>query len=141
MKALIGTGVALVTPFTETGAIDFPALKRIVRYQIDNGIDYLVVLGTTGESVTLSPEEKKLVLESLETAKNTYSSVLGEPAIVTAPLSAVTSKSYAVPLCAFAVACTAVPNAVFKLPLSASAVPASFHATFPVFVLLPVKNA
>jgi len=78
MKALIGTGVALVTPFTETGAIDFPALKRIVRYQIDNGIDYLVVLGTTGESVTLSPEEKKLVLESvLSENQNQLPIVLG----------------------------------------------------------------
>ena len=78
---------------------------------------------------------------SLLISKNTYSSVLGEPAIVTAPLSAVTSKSFAVPLCDFPVVATAVPNAVFKLPLSASAVPASVQTTSPVFVEFAVKNA
>ena len=56
MKSLLGTGVALVTPFTAQGTVDTAALKRIVRYQLDNGINYLVVLGTTGESVTLSTE-------------------------------------------------------------------------------------
>ena len=78
---------------------------------------------------------------SLLISKNTNSSVLGEPAIVTAPLSADTSKSFEVPLCAFAVVATAVPNAVFKLPLSASAVPASVQTTSPVFVEAAVKNA
>ena len=54
MKELFGTGVALVTPFTPDKNIDFDALDRLVNYQIDNGIDYLVVLGTTGETATLS---------------------------------------------------------------------------------------
>jgi 4-hydroxy-tetrahydrodipicolinate synthase len=54
-----GTGVALVTPFNSHGMIDFPAVERLVEHVISNGINYLVVLGTTGESVTLSAEEKK----------------------------------------------------------------------------------
>ena len=49
MKELIGTGVALITPFKEDFSVDVEGLKRVVRYQIDNGIDYLVVLGTTAE--------------------------------------------------------------------------------------------
>lgn len=65
MKSLLGTGVALVTPFTAQGTVDTAALKRIVRYQLDNGINYLVVLGTTGESVTLSTEEKTIVLDTV----------------------------------------------------------------------------
>lgn len=51
-------GVALITPFHEDGTIDFPALARLVEYQIQNGIDYLVVLGTTAETPTLTEEEK-----------------------------------------------------------------------------------
>lgn len=58
MQALVGTGVALVTPFKKDFSVDVDALTRIVHFQIDNGIDYLVVLGTTAESATLSPEEK-----------------------------------------------------------------------------------
>ena len=61
MKELIGTGVALITPFTKDKEIDLDALERLVNYQIDNGIDYLVVLGTTGESTTLSKVEKEVV--------------------------------------------------------------------------------
>ena len=57
----VGTGVALVTPFDDNNNIDVEALSSIVDYQINNGIDYLVVLGTTAESVTLSYEEKELV--------------------------------------------------------------------------------
>ena len=78
---------------------------------------------------------------SLDTSKKTYSSVLGDPAIVTAPLSAVTAKSFAVPLIAFAVGRTAVPNAVLRLPSSANATPAKDHAVVHVFVVLAVKNA
>ncbi|MEZ4936924.1 MAG: 4-hydroxy-tetrahydrodipicolinate synthase [Crocinitomicaceae bacterium] len=63
MKELKGMGVALVTPFDAKGNIDFPALGKLINYQIENGCDYLVVLGTTGESATLSSEEKKKVLE------------------------------------------------------------------------------
>jgi 4-hydroxy-tetrahydrodipicolinate synthase len=65
MKELLGTGVALVTPFTEDKNIDFEALARLVNYQIDNGIDYLVVLGTTGETATLSKTEQQLVKDKI----------------------------------------------------------------------------
>ena len=65
MQELIGTGVALVTPFTATGTVDCAALEKVVLHQITNGIDYLVVLGTTGESVTLSKEEKQIVIETI----------------------------------------------------------------------------
>ncbi len=53
-----GTGVALVTPFLSNSEIDYPALERLVNHCIDGGVEYLVVLGTTGESATLSKEEK-----------------------------------------------------------------------------------
>jgi 4-hydroxy-tetrahydrodipicolinate synthase len=65
MKQLIGTGVALVTPFNEDFSIDTEALIRIVNYCIDGGVDYLVVLGTTGESVTLNKAEKMLVMDTI----------------------------------------------------------------------------
>lgn len=58
---LRGTGTAIITPFNEDRSIDFDALGKLVDFQINNNIDYLVVLGTTGESVTLSSEEKKSV--------------------------------------------------------------------------------
>ena len=61
MKELLGTGVALVTPFNEDKSVDFEGLARLVNYQIDNGVNYLVVLGTTGEPATLSAEEKEQV--------------------------------------------------------------------------------
>ena len=59
---LRGTGVALVTPFTKNGAIDFNGLEKVIDYSIKGGVEYLVSLGTTGESVTLTPEEKLDVL-------------------------------------------------------------------------------
>jgi 4-hydroxy-tetrahydrodipicolinate synthase len=62
---LIGTGVALVTPFDENKNVDIEALKKIVNYQIDNGIDYLVALGTTAESATLNAQEKDLVRQTI----------------------------------------------------------------------------
>lgn len=61
MNKFVGTGVALVTPFKEDLSVDKEALKKLVNFQIDNGIDYMVVLGTTGESVTLTSEEKEEV--------------------------------------------------------------------------------
>ena len=67
---LVGTGVALVTPFTEIGAIDFEGLTNLVNYNIDGGVEYLVVLGTTGESVTLSKQEKQLVIEHIVKINN-----------------------------------------------------------------------
>ena len=68
MKELIGTGVALITPFTAEGKVDVEGLKRVVNFQIDHGIDYLVVLGTTGESVTLTKVEKQLVIDTIVAA-------------------------------------------------------------------------
>lgn len=68
MKELQGAGVALITPFNEDGSVDVRALKNIVRYTIEGNIDYLVVLGTTAESVTLSRAEKQLVMNTVEEA-------------------------------------------------------------------------
>lgn len=65
MKELVGTGVALVTPFNDDFSIDTDALIRIVNYCVDGGVDYLVVLGTTGESVTLNKAEKLLVMDTI----------------------------------------------------------------------------
>jgi len=65
MQSLIGTGVALVTPFKKDFSVDTEALTRIVNFQIDNGIDYLVVLGTTAENATLSQDEKELVIQTV----------------------------------------------------------------------------
>ncbi|TMM56905.1 4-hydroxy-tetrahydrodipicolinate synthase [Maribacter algarum] len=65
MKQIVGTGVALVTPFKKDFSIDTDALGRIVNYCIDGGVDYLVVLGTTGESVTLNKAEKMLVMDTI----------------------------------------------------------------------------
>lgn len=56
---LKGMGVALVTPFKQDKSIDFDALARLLEYQIKNGVDYMVVLGTTAETATLSSSEKK----------------------------------------------------------------------------------
>lgn len=66
MKKLRGTGVALVTPFKKNRRIDFAALDRLVNHCIDGGVEYLVVMGTTGESATLSKEEKIAVLEGVK---------------------------------------------------------------------------
>jgi 4-hydroxy-tetrahydrodipicolinate synthase len=60
-----GSGVALVTPFNKDYSIDYDALRKLVRYQIDNGTDFLVVQGTTGESPTLSQDEKLQVLQTV----------------------------------------------------------------------------
>jgi len=58
-ETLRGTGVALVTPFDSDGAIDFDALGRVIESVIANGVEYVVTLGTTGETPTISDEEKK----------------------------------------------------------------------------------
>lgn len=68
MKELRGAGVALITPFTEDGHVDVEALKKVVAFNIEGHIDYLVVLGTTAESVTLSKAEKQLVMSTVEEA-------------------------------------------------------------------------
>ncbi len=54
-------GVALITPFKEDGSVDYDALLRLVEYQVQNGIDFLCVLGTTAETPTLTAEEKKKI--------------------------------------------------------------------------------
>jgi len=70
MNKLIGTGVALITPFKSDLSIDVEALSNLVKDQIMNGINYLVVLGTTGESATLSKSEKDLVINTVIKANN-----------------------------------------------------------------------
>ena len=78
MKSLIGTGVALVTPFKKDFSVDVEALARIVNYQIENGINYLVILGTTAENATLNQEEKELVIDTVvSTNKGRLPLVLG----------------------------------------------------------------
>ncbi|HLP72939.1 MAG TPA: 4-hydroxy-tetrahydrodipicolinate synthase [Bacteroidales bacterium] len=62
MKKLRGTGVAIVTPFKNDQSIDFSALGRVINHIIDGGVNYIVALGTTGESVTLTKEEKHAVI-------------------------------------------------------------------------------
>ena len=70
MQALIGTGVALVTPFKSDFLVDTEALKNIVNFSIENGIEYLVVMGTTAENATLSAEEKELVINTVVEVNN-----------------------------------------------------------------------
>jgi 4-hydroxy-tetrahydrodipicolinate synthase len=62
MKKFRGTGVAIVTPFKNDLSIDFAALGRVVNHVINGGVNYIVVMGTTGESVTLTKDEKKAVI-------------------------------------------------------------------------------
>jgi len=66
----IGTGVALVTPFKSDLSVDHEALNNIVNYNIDNGTDYLVISGTTGESVTITSNEKREIIETIIKANN-----------------------------------------------------------------------
>ena len=70
MNKFKGSGVALVTPFQTDGSIDFNALKKLVSLQINGGTDFLVVQGTTGESPTLSQDEKRAVLETVLEVNN-----------------------------------------------------------------------
>lgn len=70
MKTFKGSGVALVTPFQTDGSIDFAALKALVTLQIQGGTNFLVVQGTTGESPTLSQEEKRRVLDTVLEVNN-----------------------------------------------------------------------
>lgn len=70
MQSLIGTGVALVTPFKKDFSVDVKALTKIVNYQVDNGINYLVILGTTAENATLTQDEKELVIQTIVAANN-----------------------------------------------------------------------
>ncbi|MBL7944053.1 MAG: 4-hydroxy-tetrahydrodipicolinate synthase [Flavobacteriales bacterium] len=65
MNELKGLGVAMVTPFKKDLTVDIPALKKLTDFLVENGADYLVVMGTTGESVTLDKEDKKQVIETV----------------------------------------------------------------------------
>jgi 4-hydroxy-tetrahydrodipicolinate synthase len=58
-----GLGIALVTPFTQSGAVDYEALLRLVDYQLNNGADFFCILATTGETPTLTAEEKQRIKE------------------------------------------------------------------------------
>jgi 4-hydroxy-tetrahydrodipicolinate synthase len=60
-----GTGVAIVTPFRSDDSIDFKALTKLINFLIENKVDYIVALGTTGESVTLSSDEKHAVIDAV----------------------------------------------------------------------------
>jgi 4-hydroxy-tetrahydrodipicolinate synthase len=62
MDKIKGTGVALITPFNEDFSVDYIGLEKLVNYQVDGGIDYLVLMGTTGESAVLSKTEKQEVI-------------------------------------------------------------------------------
>ncbi|MFM6965467.1 MAG: 4-hydroxy-tetrahydrodipicolinate synthase [Sphingomonadales bacterium] len=70
MNIFKGSGVALVTPFQQDARIDFTALKQLVQLQLDGGTDFLVVQGTTGESPTLSADEKRQVLDTVLEVNN-----------------------------------------------------------------------
>ena len=70
MQKFIGTGVALVTPFKEDLSVDFDALIKLVNYTVENGIDYLVINGTTGESGTITQEEKQEIIDVIIKANN-----------------------------------------------------------------------
>lgn len=66
----LGTGVALVTPFNSDLSVNHDALVNIVNYNIDNGVEYLVICGTTGESVTITKAEKNAVIATIKKANN-----------------------------------------------------------------------
>jgi 4-hydroxy-tetrahydrodipicolinate synthase len=65
MNQLKGLGVAMITPFKKDLTVDVPALKKLTDFLVEGGADYLVVMGTTGETSTLDKEDKKLVLETV----------------------------------------------------------------------------
>lgn len=67
---LKGLGVAVITPFDSNLNVDYKSLEKIVDYLISNGTDYLVMLGTTGESVTLTKEEKLIIIDTAKSVNN-----------------------------------------------------------------------
>jgi 4-hydroxy-tetrahydrodipicolinate synthase len=75
-QKLRGTGVALVTPFTQNLEVDYSALEKVINYVIDGGVEYIVTLGTTGETPTLSNEEKLHILD------NTFNKINGRVPLV-----------------------------------------------------------
>ncbi|HEY5470585.1 MAG TPA: 4-hydroxy-tetrahydrodipicolinate synthase [Bacteroidales bacterium] len=78
MKKFRGTGVAIITPFKNDSSIDFAALGRVINHVINGGVNYIVAMGTTGESVTLTKDEKHaLVTYVVETIDNRVPLVVG----------------------------------------------------------------
>ena len=71
-----GLGIALVTPFTQDGAVDYQALKRLIAYQLDNGADFFCILATTGETPTLTRRGKYERLECLNKCLDSCCSLL-----------------------------------------------------------------
>jgi 4-hydroxy-tetrahydrodipicolinate synthase len=77
-RALTGCGTALVTPFTTSGEVDEPALRRLVEWQIAEGVHFLVPCGSTGEAATLTPSEQRRVVEiTVEVAEGRVPVVAG----------------------------------------------------------------
>lgn len=70
MQALQGIGVAMITPFTSSGSIDFPAIEKLIKYYHEQAVDYIVVLGTTAESVTLTSVEKRELLHHVHSVND-----------------------------------------------------------------------
>ena len=70
MKKFIGTGVALITPFKNDLSIDYDALEKLVEHNIANRINYLVINGTTGESATITHEEKQQLVHFISKVNN-----------------------------------------------------------------------
>lgn len=78
MTKFQGTGVAIITPFKDDLTVDYNALSNLVNYNIDNGTDYIVISGTTGESVTITKEEKQQIVSCIiEANKGRVPLVLG----------------------------------------------------------------
>jgi len=78
MKRFKGTGVAIVTPFKNDSSIDFAALGRVINHVITGGVNYIVAMGTTGESVTLTKDEKQAIIAYvIETIDNRVPLVVG----------------------------------------------------------------
>jgi 4-hydroxy-tetrahydrodipicolinate synthase len=70
MQKFVGTGVALITPFKSDNTVDYEALTRLVEFNINNGIDYLVINGTTGESATITSEERIEIIKVIASVNN-----------------------------------------------------------------------
>lgn len=70
MQKFVGTGVALVTPFNSDNTVDFESLRNLVEFNISNGINYLVINGTTGESATITSEEKNEIIKVVAEVTN-----------------------------------------------------------------------
>ncbi|WP_417556962.1 4-hydroxy-tetrahydrodipicolinate synthase [Mesoflavibacter zeaxanthinifaciens] len=74
----LGTGIAIVTPYNQDGSVDHEALKKIVNFNVENGTNYIVISGTTGESVTITKQEKKEIIKTVKEANaNRLPLVLG----------------------------------------------------------------